>query len=69
MIRVCCGCKTVLGEKPPLEDTRITHGLCPDCFQRELDEAFAEAVDDVAADTGPKGEGPETDEYLTQGDE
>jgi hypothetical protein len=31
MIRVCyyLGCGVVYGEKKPLSDKRITHGLCP----------------------------------------
>lgn len=31
MIRVCYyqGCGVVFGEKKPLSDKRITHGLCP----------------------------------------
>ena len=31
MIQVCCyrGCGIVYGEKEPMEDNSITHGLCP----------------------------------------
>jgi len=30
MIRVCCVCKLVLGEKEPLEDKSETHTYCPE---------------------------------------
>jgi DNA-directed RNA polymerase subunit RPC12/RpoP len=36
MIRICSLCKRDLGEKPPYEDKRITHTLCPTCKQRIL---------------------------------
>ena len=38
MIRVCCVCGLVLGEKEPLDDTSVTHTYCPRC----RDEAHAE---------------------------
>ena len=38
MIRICCDCKKVLGEKEPLEDKRITHGYCPECLERTRQE-------------------------------
>jgi hypothetical protein len=28
---VCAWCKLVLGEKEPLEDKQLTHGLCEKC--------------------------------------
>lgn len=33
MIRVCAWCKKELGEKEPLEDKRITHGMCEECLE------------------------------------
>jgi hypothetical protein len=43
MIRVCCECKKVFGEKEPLEDRSETHGICEKCspkvtkrFKKEL---------------------------------
>jgi len=48
MIRICCDCKKVLGEKEPLEDKRITHGYCPECLERtmkEIEEVDAEFDD------------------------
>jgi hypothetical protein len=35
MIRKCYVCKKVFGTKEPLEDKRITHGLCDHCFIKE----------------------------------
>lgn len=34
MIRVCCVCKTVYGEKEPLEDKSETHGYCDPCLEK-----------------------------------
>ena len=31
MTRICSWCKCELGETAPLEDRRITHGLCDAC--------------------------------------
>jgi len=33
MIRICSDCRKDMGEKPPYEDTSITHGLCPACVE------------------------------------
>jgi len=38
MIRICYKCKTIMGEKEPLEDKSETHGLCEDCFKLETIE-------------------------------
>jgi hypothetical protein len=35
MIRVCYLCKKVYGEKAPIEDRSISHGLCEDCVPLE----------------------------------
>ena len=44
MIRVCYykGCGVVYGEKKPLSDKRITHGLCPKHLKISLKEIKAE---------------------------
>jgi CheY-like chemotaxis protein len=44
MIRVCYykGCGVVYGEKEPLSDKRITHGLCPKHHEISLKELKAE---------------------------
>ena len=39
MVRICSNCKKPLGEKEPLEDKDISHGLCPECA-KELEEEF-----------------------------
>lgn len=31
MIRICCVCGYVIGEKEPFEDPSQTHGFCPPC--------------------------------------
>ena len=36
MTRVCSWCGIPMGEKEPLEDTRITHGICGACGQLVL---------------------------------
>jgi len=28
----------IFGEKPPYEDETLTHGLCPSCFEKEMEE-------------------------------
>ncbi len=44
MIRVCYykGCGVVFGEKKPLSDKRVTHGLCPKHHKISLKEIKAE---------------------------
>ena len=44
MIRVCYykGCGVVYGEKKPLSDKRVTHGLCPKHFRISLKEIRGE---------------------------
>jgi hypothetical protein len=44
MIRVCYykDCGIVYGEKEPLSDRRITHGLCPKHFEISFKEIKAE---------------------------
>jgi hypothetical protein len=44
MVQVCCysGCGFIYGEKEPLSDNRITHGLCPKHFEISLKEIKAE---------------------------
>ena len=38
MIQVCSVCKEIYGEKDPYEDTRETHGYCPECFEIAMAE-------------------------------
>lgn len=37
MIRQCARCLLILGEKPPYEDTRISHTECPACFEKQME--------------------------------
>jgi hypothetical protein len=32
MIRQCAWCRSVIGQIMPLEDTRVTHGMCSLCY-------------------------------------
>ena len=34
MIRICSDCRKYMGEKPPYEDTSVTHGMCPACVDK-----------------------------------
>ena len=38
MIRICCRCKIVMGEKEPLDDKSETHGLCDECLLLTMHE-------------------------------
>jgi hypothetical protein len=33
---VCAWCKREMGIKPPLEDKRVTHGMCVNCYKKEM---------------------------------
>ena len=45
MISVCMMCKTVMGEKEPLDNKSLTHGLCWSCTPQWLVDtgAYTEA--------------------------
>jgi len=34
MKRVCAWCGKDMGEREPLEDKSITHGMCEDCYKK-----------------------------------
>ena len=38
MTVICSWCKKDLGEKEPMDDRRISHGMCPDCFEKQKEE-------------------------------
>ena len=38
MTVICCECKVSLGEKPPLEDERVSHGYCKPCAAALIEE-------------------------------
>jgi predicted RNA-binding Zn-ribbon protein involved in translation (DUF1610 family) len=33
----CAWCKKSLGQKEPLTDARVSHTICPACFERMID--------------------------------
>ena len=33
MVRICSHCQKILGEKPPYDDKRLTHGICSPCMK------------------------------------
>ena len=35
---VCAWCGADLGEKKPLDDPEVTHGICPECAAKMLEE-------------------------------
>jgi hypothetical protein len=40
MITVCAWCQKYMGSKEPLHDPAVSHGICPECIEREsLDDA------------------------------
>lgn len=47
MIRVCAWCKRLLGEKEPLTDTRVTHGVCKNCHYQVFVQRERQAVKDT----------------------
>ena len=38
MIILCAWCQKNLGEKEPLDDQSITHGMCQDCYDKFFEE-------------------------------
>lgn len=38
MKRVCAWCGKHLGEKTPVKDNQITHSICNQCKEKELDK-------------------------------
>ena len=41
MIRLCSWCQKIMGEKEPLDDRQVTHGICPECQVEIAEEARA----------------------------
>jgi hypothetical protein len=35
MVTVCAWCQKYMGSKEPLQETRISHGICGDCAERD----------------------------------
>ena len=38
MLQICSVCKVVYGEKEPLDDQRLTHGYCLECYKAVMAE-------------------------------
>lgn len=36
MIRICSYCNKSMGEKEPLENKAVSHGICPECYETEI---------------------------------
>ena len=49
MKAICAWCNKALGEREPLDDPQITHGICPAC-QRALDWERERIRDNVASE-------------------
>lgn len=51
MIRICYRCKRVYGEKPPFNDSSVSHGLCYECVPIEaarIDKEISECRFQIA---------------------
>lgn len=51
MIRICAWCSRFLGEIPPLDDDRLTHGICDACVsavRADMLRALAERKKEIA---------------------
>lgn len=35
---ICAWCQADLGEKPPLADSSVTHGMCANCEKKQNEE-------------------------------
>ena len=38
---VCAWCKKNMGDKPPLKDMSTSHGMCEECFEKEVEKLAA----------------------------
>jgi hypothetical protein len=44
MKRICCYCKLDMGEKPPLDNPEVSHGICPDCVRKISNELIWDSL-------------------------
>jgi len=44
MIRQCATCLVLMGEKAPLSDKSITHGICEECLKEQLKKFYIEKI-------------------------
>jgi len=47
MRQICYDCGILYGVKEPLDDEDETHGLCPECFQLEMEKLDKEQKTDA----------------------
>lgn len=47
MIRQCATCLVLMGEKAPLADKSITHGVCRECFKKQLEKMGIVVTEDM----------------------
>lgn len=47
MIRQCATCLIMMGEKAPLSDKSVTHGICEECSIKMLKKAGIEITDEM----------------------
>lgn len=38
MIVQCAWCQRIMGEKAPLSDKSVSHGMCEKCYQEQMKE-------------------------------
>lgn len=43
---VCSLCKQYQGEKDPISDTRVSHGVCPPCYKWFMQQQEISSIDD-----------------------
>lgn len=48
---MCSYCREIYGEKPPLEDTDYTHGICKECYSKETWKLNKLRADDYLVET------------------
>jgi DNA-directed RNA polymerase subunit RPC12/RpoP len=51
---MCAWCKRKLGEIEPMTDDRLSHGICPECRARVMQEMLAEKI--LRINGGAKGD-------------
>lgn len=54
MVRVCCVCKKILGEKEPLDDKSVTHTYCEECAKKAWEDIEVEFKKIIATEMAKK---------------
>jgi hypothetical protein len=58
MITRCAWCGRMLGHSAPMEDERITHGMCRPCFEATCPITLTTRLATLQGQTDDLGEGP-----------